>query len=280
MFVQTDLVQVQHGSNGFVVCNATTTGDVRLAWEVYIEDSSDTERLLVYRNDSRVFENSTVLGANSTNNQLISRAMLDRICADSTFSTSAMVNSSTMLSQRFVAFSLSYPPGRRLFSRLVDGGALVVQQQLLLVICGASRLHDHTYACSAQGVSKVDSMYMKLDVLPESGGSSGGANVGAIIGLSVAGIICLVFIVLLGLWAHRRYRQLKYEAMQMRPVDIPLSLTQLTHAVNQAYTLSPIGSPTYDQFDFPRQNLTLLEVIGTFQGALKRRGNNLFSIQL
>ena len=168
------------------------------------------------------------------------------------------------LDEENVAFSVNYAPDRLLqFNSGEYDGALVQRQLLLLVMCNVGRDQIGTYTCIAPANGNTARREQSMDVTVFARETLGSTQVnqGAIIAMTIVALVIIVVIFLLICFGVRRYRQLKYEAMQMRPMSIPL--TQLTNAINHAFaSFSPIGSPMYDKFEFQRENLMMLEVIG------------------
>ena len=174
-----------------------------------------------------------------------------------------------MLDDKNIAFSLNYAPDNLLRYNSMEEGhehALVQRRLLVLVMCNVGNQQSGIYSCIAppQGNVRSAEESLNVNVLPQSSPHTPTqVDVGPIIGVVVTAVIIIVVIIFIVFFGIRRYRQLKYEAMQMRPMSIPLAATQLTNAINHAFaSFSPIGSPMYDKLEFPRENLMLLEVIG------------------
>ena len=245
------LTSIPPESNGYVVCSATTTvnPNTTVHWEFL---NSRTKSVLEVQ--------STIVDTSGgpVSSISISEMVLVELCS----------NYTEMLDENHITFSINYAPRESLVVHSNDPeheNAFVQRHFLVLVICGASSRHSGTYACVAPKTGgNQDEKHTTLDIRRPS--KSKGADAGAITGVVVSAVVIVIVMILLALWGVRRYRLLKYEAMQMRPMSIPLAATQLTNAINQAFSsFSPIGSPMYDKFEFPRENLMFLEVIGKAQ---------------
>lgn len=228
---------VRSGRNVYAVCNASTSGNALLRWK-FTAASSKGEAISVMHMPLKV---------DPGNKGIISDSQLSVLCR-------SVPSNVTM-------FSVDYDT--LFYSSAEHDGAIVSLQQVALIVCDTSMPQEGYYSC-APSDHEEEFQELQLSLIPEPESPKQlSDNTGAIAGVVVIAVLIIVVMVGILYWGVRRYRQLKYEAMQMRPMDIPLTATQLTHAINQAFSsYSPIGSPTYDQFTFARENLTLLEVIG------------------
>ena len=231
--------------NGYVVCNSThaVNLDTQLHWFVHKEN--DKIRHITNETITTTFDPNT--------NITISDRVLKQLCSD-------------YRQDDFLGFSMDYAPNRTLYvNSEAHDNAYVQRRYLVLVLCEVSTQHVAIYSCISPATDGTVRREASMQLRVVEVGSGGGLRVdtGAIAGVIVAAFVIVVAMVILLVWGVRRYRLLKYEAMQMRPMSIPLAATQLTNAINQAFSsFSPIGSPMYDKFEFPRENLVLLEVIG------------------
>ena len=239
------------GENGYVVCNATysVNFDTTLHWKI-----QHTEKSVLAINP---INNNTIVteGENFAADPVsLSPSQLSGLCQEF----------GPQLEEGMVAFSINYAPTQLLqFNSEEYNRALVQRQLLVLVMCNVGLDQIGTYTCIAPGSSVSQEQSMDVSVYAQNTGRRSQVDTGAISAVVVVALVIIVVIFLLIYFGVRRYRQLKYEAMQMRPMSIPLAATQLTNAINQAFaSFSPIGSPMYDKFEFPRENLMLLEVIG------------------
>ena len=236
--------------NEYIVCNATHTinFDARLNW------------MIQHGRKSVLTVNATVMkgGENLASSPVsLTKDQLRDLCS---------WYGPPPDEEDVVGFSLDYAPDAPLrFNGEEHDGALVQRQFLVLVLCNIGIQQIGTYTCIAPGnentARREQSMDVKVSVPRSTSGTR--VDVGAIGGVAAVGVVIILIIILLVYFGIRRYRQLKYEAMQMRPMSSPLAATQLANAINHAFSsFSPIGSPMYDKFEFSRENLMLLEVIG------------------
>ena len=243
------------GENGYVICNATHSVEPapQLRWE---NQFSKPEKSIL-----RIEPTEATVVANVNRSSLgdisIGRDELNSLC----------LNYTGRLGNRYVAFSIDFAPSKALQENSKDHDNAVIQRRyLVLVLCNVTKAQEGTYTCIAPAVSEYVKSEQIVDVAvrnPTVVLGDARTNPGAIVGVVIAALVIVCMMVLLVFWGVRRYRLLKYEAMQMRPMTIPLAATQLTNAINHAFaSFSPIGSPMYDKFEFPRENLVFLEVIG------------------
>ena len=238
---------ISSGEKGYVVCSATTTADLNdaLHWEFL-----NSPKSVLAIDSVAVADISEPIPSNIS----ISDEVLDDLCS----------KYAGMLGAEYVAFSINYMNETLLLPRANDR-ALVQRHFLVLVVCDAGSEQTGTYSCVAPMNDVSDREERNMDLVVEGRRKSSGfsINPGGIAGVVLSALVIIAIMILLLMWGIRRYRLLKYEAMQMRPMSIPLAATQLTNAINHAFSsFSPIGSPMYDKFEFPRENLMLLEVIG------------------
>ena len=250
--------------NGYAVCNATYSinFDANIHWKIQHTEKLvfSTNHTIVAEDDAIVAEDDAIVAEGEESLAFspvdLSAQQLSDLCQDF----------GSQVDEENVAFSVNYAPHQLLqFNSEEYDGALVQRQFLVLVMCNVGRDQIGTYTCiaSAEGFTTRREVSMDVSVFARETGRSTTVNIGAIIAVVIVAIVIIVVIFLLIYFGARRYRQLKYEAMQMRPMSIPLAATQLTNAINHAFaSFSPIGSPMYDKFEFPRDNLMLLEVIG------------------
>ena len=255
--------EIDFGENGYVICNATHSVEPApsLHWEIANSDASDKPILYIRPTEATVVAN---VNRSSLSNISIGDDELNELCN----------NYTERLGNKYVAFSIDFAPNSALHENSKEHDNAVIQRRyLVLMLCNVTKEQEGTYSCVAPAVSGSTKRGEIMDVVVKGkttmptviGGNNNNnkTNPGAIAGVVVAALTILVLMVLLLLWGVRRYRLLKYEAMQMRPMTIPLAATQLTNAINHAFaSFSPIGSPMYDKFEFPKENLVFLEVIG------------------
>jgi hypothetical protein len=238
------------GENGYRVCNATYSinFETNLHWKI-----QHTEKSVLSTNHTVVGEGEDL----ASDPVDLPAQQISDLCKEF----------GPRLDEENVAFSVNYAPDRLLqFNSGEYDGALVQRQLLLLVMCNVGRDQIGTYTCIAPANGNTARREQSMDVTVFARETLGSTQVnqGAIIAMTIVALVIIVVIFLLICFGVRRYRQLKYEAMQMRPMSIPL--TQLTNAINHAFaSFSPIGSPMYDKFEFQRENLMMLEVIGEGQ---------------
>ena len=244
------------GENGYVICNATHSVEPapQLRWENQFS-KPEKSILPIEPTEATVVAN---VNKSSLGDIFIGHAELNSLCR----------NYKERLGNRYVAFSIDFAPNKALQENSKDHDNAVIQRRyLVLVLCNVTKAQEGTYTCIAPAIPDYVKSEQIVDVAVRNptviSGNSVRTNPGAIAGVVVAALIIVCMMVLLVLWGIRRYHLLKYEAMQMRPMTIPLAATQLTNAINHAFaSFSPIGSPMYDKFEFPRENLVFLEVIG------------------
>ena len=246
------MVELSVNENGYIICSAIHTIGVEtlLRWEPLGDDKKSV----------RSITNTTVLESVltslpdeldlSSGDVYISQSELDDLCSD----FDRFIDSTT------VAVSLDYAPNELLYVQDQDG-ALVQQRFFVLLLCNVGEDQGGLYNCMAPATRQEQDIEVKVNY--PSSPEPIVVNGGAIAGVVVAALVIIIMMIVLVIFGIRRYRLLKYEAMHMRPMTIPLAVTQLTNAINHTFsTMSPIGSPMYNKFEFPRENLVLLEVIG------------------
>ena len=247
--------------NNYVVCNATHSIDPEI--NMYWEKWDDNEVTILPLTNTTVVQDVDDSGAITLEDGdfYIPSSRIDSLCLE----YGHLINSST------IALSLDYAPLESLYFRSEEEDlALVQQRYLVLLLCNVGENQGGVFKCIIRppsGRRLEQSMEVSVrypDTTPKIVVESG-----AIAGVVISALVIIAVMIVLVVCGVRRYHQLKYEALHMRPMSIPLPVTQLATAINHTFaTMSPIGSPMYNKFEFPRENLILLEVIGEHQSAL------------